>query len=237
MTQGLLLLIAAAASLGFIHTLLGPDHYLPFIFMSRAGNWSRARTTLVTLLCGLGHVGSSVILGMAGIALGTAATKIEAVEAVRGDLAAWFLIAFGLIYFAWGMRRAWRNRPHAHWHIHGDSDDHSHSHVHSKRHLHAHEKEGTTRLTPWVLFVIFLFGPCEPLIPLLMYPAAKESLLGVAWVAAVFGSVTIATMLGVVTLATLGLKLLPLKRLERYSHALAGAAVLLCGVGIKFMGF
>jgi len=27
-------LLATAASLGFIHTLIGPDHYLPFIVMS-----------------------------------------------------------------------------------------------------------------------------------------------------------------------------------------------------------
>ncbi len=235
MTQGLPLLIAAAASLGFVHTLLGPDHYLPFIFMARAGNWSRAKTALVTLLCGIGHVGSSIILGVIGIALGTAATRIEAFEAARGDLAAWFLIAFGLVYFAWGMRKAWRNRPHAHRHVHEDNDDHVHTHVHAGAHLHVHEKESAANVTPWVLFVIFLFGPCEPLIPLLMYPAAQQSLLGVAWVAAVFGSVTIATMLGVVMLTTLGLKFLPLKRLERYSHAIGGAAVLLCGVGIKFM--
>jgi len=25
----------------------------------------------------------------------------------------------------------------------------------------------------WALFLIFVFGPCEPLIPLIMYPAAK----------------------------------------------------------------
>ena len=29
-------LTLAAASLGFLHTLLGPDHYLPFVVMARA---------------------------------------------------------------------------------------------------------------------------------------------------------------------------------------------------------
>jgi len=33
-------LCATAAGVGVIHTLLGPDHYLPFAAMARAGDWS-----------------------------------------------------------------------------------------------------------------------------------------------------------------------------------------------------
>lgn len=35
MTDNLTALTITAASVGFIHTLLGPDHYLPFIVMAR----------------------------------------------------------------------------------------------------------------------------------------------------------------------------------------------------------
>ena len=91
-------------------------------------------------------------------------------------------------------------------------------------------------MTPWVLFVIFLFGPCEPLIPLLMYPAAKSNMLSVAAVASVFGIVTIATMLGIVMASYYGMSRLPLPRIERYSHALAGLTIFMCGGAIKFMG-
>jgi hypothetical protein len=66
-------LAVAAATIGLPHALLGPDHYLPFIAMSRARRWSLLKTSLGTLLCGLGHVGSSVALGLVGIALGLAA--------------------------------------------------------------------------------------------------------------------------------------------------------------------
>ena len=75
----MLILIATAASIGFFHTILGPDHYLPFIVMSRSGKWSVKKTMLVTLLCGLGHVLSSILLGVAGIALGVAVFRLEAV--------------------------------------------------------------------------------------------------------------------------------------------------------------
>ena len=91
-------------------------------------------------------------------------------------------------------------------------------------------------MTPWVLFTVFVLGPCEPLIPVLMYPAAQSSLLGVALVALVFGGVTILTMLGVVLAASRGLARLPLGPLERFSHALAGATILLSGVAVQFMG-
>ena len=81
-----------------------------------------------------------------------------------------------------------------------------------------------------------MFGPCEPLIPLLMYPAAKGNLAGAAFVAGVFGAATIAPMLGVVLLTTFGISLLPTAKLERYSHATAGAAILLCGLAIQLLG-
>lgn len=236
MSQELLLLTITAASIGFFHTLLGPDHYLPFIVMARARKWSPIKTTWVTVLCGIGHVGSSILLGMIGVALGIAVTKLEVVESFRGGLATWALIAFGLVYFVWGLRRALRNKPHKHWHAHGDEDNHIHRHTHSKEHVHVHTEEGSANLTPWILFTIFVFGPCEPLIPLLMYPAAKSSLLGLVLVTSVFGGVTIMTMLSVVLISSLGVNLLPIGRLERYTHALAGGTICLCGLAIQFLG-
>lgn len=93
-------LIVIAASIGFLHTLLGPDHYLPFIVMARARQWSLLKTAWITFMCGLGHVASSVLLGIVGIALGIAVSKLEGIESFRGDLAVWALIAFGLVYFS-----------------------------------------------------------------------------------------------------------------------------------------
>ena len=49
---------------------------------------------------------------------------------------------------------------------------------------------------------------------------------------AAFAAATIATMTVIVYLATRGLERFPLASMERYSHALAGAALSLCGVGI-----
>ena len=227
-------LTMTAASLGFLHTLLGPDHYLPFVVMARARRWSQVRTAWITLLCGLGHIGSSVMLGLAGIALGIAVTRLEGIEALRGDLAAWALIAFGLVYFAWGLKKAGRNRPHEHGHVHEDGIVHTHRHIHGTDHAHVHGDN--RRITPWVLFTIFVLGPCEPLIPVLMVPAAKESLSGLLWVTGVFGGVTILTMMGIVLISLRGITLIPLRGLERYAHALAGGTICLCGIAVQFLG-
>lgn len=233
MPNALVTLTVTAASIGLLHTLLGPDHYLPFIAMSRARRWSLLRTMLVTVLCGLGHVAGSVVLGCIGIALGLAASRLELIESFRGSLAAWAMIAFGLVYLAWGLRRAWRSRPHEHGHSHGGDDLHEHRHTHLGEHSHVHGERRQRNLTPWVLFTLFVFGPCEPLIPLLMYPAAAESVWGLCLVTVAFAVVTIATMLGVVLALSFGAGRLPLRRLERWGHALAGGMVLLCGIAVK----
>ena len=235
MTSELPILAATAASIGFVHTITGPDHYLPFIVLGRARGWKLRRTLLTAAICGVGHVASSVVLGMLGIGLGIAVGKLEIIEGVRGDLAAWLLISFGLIYSVWGIRQAVRNRPHSHSHRHSDGTSHLHSHHHHDEHSHVHDgKKGS--LTPWALFVIFVLGPCEPLIPILMYPAARANIGGLILVTVIFAVVTIATMLGMVLLAERGIALLPLKKMERYAHALAGMAIFSSGLAIRFLG-
>jgi sulfite exporter TauE/SafE len=233
MNKELLVLSITAASIGFFHTIFGPDHYLPFVVMGKARRWPIAKTGLITILCGIGHIMSSVILGFIGIVLGVGVMRLEAFESFRGNIAAWALIGFGLAYFIWGIRRAIRNKPHEHTHVHGARGDHLHKHTHTGQHAHPHDKNGKN-ITPWVLFTIFVLGPCEPLIPILMYPAAKKSIAGLLLVTGIFGLVTIFTMLGIVIFASLGINFVPLGRLERYSHALAGATICLSGAAIQF---
>jgi len=237
-TDEMLVLAGTAASIGFIHTILGPDHYLPFIVMAKARGWSGAKTAVITSLCGLGHVMSSIILGFVGVFLGIVVFKLESLESFRGDLAGWLLIAFGFVYLLWGIRHAVRGRSHEHRHDHEEEEAHSHNHSHSDRHSHVHAKAGSGNLTPWVLFTIFVFGPCEPLIPLIMYPAAKCSTTSVVAVvvAFVFGLTTLATMLACVMAPFYGLSKFSFPHVERYSHALAGLTILLCGGAIKFLG-
>lgn len=200
-------LILLAALIGFTHTLLGPDHYLPFIALSKANNWSVKKTTFITFICGFIHVLSSIVIGLLGIWFGVKIVRLEIIESFRGELASWLLISFGLVYLIWAVRNLAKEKT-------GNKQD---------------------KNMNWALFVIFILGPCEPLIPILMFPALTESLMLMASVVIVFSLVTITTMVGVVLSVSYGLNLFPLKSF-RYSHILAGSIICFCGLAVKFLG-
>ncbi len=235
MNEAIPILAGTAALIGFGHTLAGPDHYLPFIVMGKARKWSLGKTMWITLLCGIGHVVGSIALGLIGATLGVALGKLELFEAWRGNMAAQLLIIFGFTYFIWGVHRAIKNKPHVHAHVHEGNVVHTHKHSHVHEHAHPHDIK-TRNVTPWVLFTIFVLGPCEPLIPLIMYPAAEHSLTGMLLVAGVFALTTIGTMMSVVLVSTWGIRFVKLGSVERFSHALAGATVCLSGLAIQFLG-
>ena len=211
MNEAIPILASTAALIGFGHTLCGPDHYLPFIMLGKARNWSLPKTLWITFLCGLGHVLGSIAFGLIGVALGIALGKVELFEAWRGNMAAQALIIFGFTYCVWGLHRAFKNHPHK----------------------HPHQNK---TVTPWVLFTIFVLGPCEPLIPLIMYPAAEHSVIGMLLVAGIFAVTTIGTMMSVVLVSAWGIRFVKLGSMERFSHALAGATVCFSGLAIQFMG-
>src|SRR6185369_2962352 len=176
-----LTLVAAAASLGSVHTL-APDHWMPFAALARAEGWTARRTAAITAMCGLGHVTVSVLLGLVSVFLGlellqTFGRRLESMAGV-------VLIAFGVAYGLWGLHRAVQRR----WHGHG----HGHTHWHGgHRHPHAHAHE--VRLTPWLLFLLFCADPCVAVIPL-MFAAAPLGWAALAAVVAAYETATIGTM-------------------------------------------
>ena len=109
-----------------------------------------------------------------------------------------------------------------------------HAHRHTKND-HVHSKS-TKLLTPWVLFIIFVLGPCEILIPLVMVPAANGDTEGIIAVTMVFSIATILTMCATVTIGYYGFKALQTSKIERYMHALAGATICMSGAAMLFLG-
>lgn len=235
MEESTLLLAGTAVTIGFVHTLVGPDHYLPFIVMGEARKWSIRKTMLITFLCGIGHVLSSIVVGFIGIAAGISLSKLEFLEGFWGNIAAWLLIAFGLVWMIISLRKLYRGRKHVHIHAHADGTAHEHEHDHFSGHSHVHLAD-RKNLTPWILFLIFVLGPCEPLIPILMYPAAQNNIGGVVIVSLLFSAATIATMMAVVLAFRLGLSRINLRPLERWVNVIAGATIAVSGLAIQFLG-
>lgn len=230
----MMVLLMSAVTLGIVHTLLGPDHYLPFIVLSKARKWTRKRTLWITFISGVGHVTGSVILGMIGIAMGISLSKLEAFEASRGSLVGWMLIAFGVLYTAYGVYKYLKKGTHMHVPAFLRPKSIRHEHLHLD--VNEMKDDNAGRLTPWILFLIFVFGPCEVLIPMLIYPAANQSGLGVFLVALVFGVATVGTMMLVVLMGYQGLSLVRFKSREHQLHLFAGLIILLAGAGMQFMG-
>ncbi|PSR54570.1 hypothetical protein AHMF7605_14180 [Adhaeribacter arboris] len=227
------LLLVTAVAISFIHTITGPDHYVPFIALSKARNWSVPKTIFCTIVCGLGHVGSSILLGLVGIGLGWSLSKLSWLEQVRGGLAGWGLLTFGIIYTLWGVRQAYLNRPHKHFDAYDDGSVYVYEHC-SGEIVYPQDRK---KVTPWVLFIIFILGPCEPLIPLLSYPAARNSTAGIIWLVSIFTLFTLITMVAMVLLGCYGVTFLSSAKLEKYIHALGGFAILFCGAGMLFLGW
>jgi hypothetical protein len=217
-------LLIAAASVAALHSL-APDHWVPFAALSRAEGWSPRRTALVTLLCGLGHVTVSVLLGLVGLLLGLQVlVKFgERMEAVAGVL----LIGFGLAYAVWGLRRA------AHGKVHG----HAHAHTHGfAGEPHVHGPDGEARpLTAWSLFLLFSADPCVAVLPILFAAAP----LGVARTVAVvvaYEAATLGTMLVLVLLARAGAARLRAGWVDRYGDGAAGLVIAAVGVITTALG-
>lgn len=227
------LLIFTAITISCLHTLSGPDHYLPFVALSKSRGWSVPRTIFWTIICGIGHVGSSVLLGLIGIAVGFSLSKLSWFENIRGGFAAWALLIFGLIYTIWGIYQAKFNRSHKHFDMNEDGS----MYVFEHRHGQVVASKNRYPVTPWVMFFIFAMGPSEPMIPLLSYPAAKQSLLGITALIVVYVFFTVATMVAMVVLSLYGIAFFKAGKLERYVHALGGVTILICGIGMVFMGW
>jgi len=245
----IMLLCITAGSLAMVHTLLGPDHYLPFVAMAKSRGWSIARTMRMTLVCGFGHIVGSILLGVIGVAVGSQLASLTWVEDMRGDMAAWALMTLGLVYFVWGLRKAYKDKKefiehgvvHGHQHL-AVQGVHTHitpSHGRTSKvfsHTHDYQASKKTPGAYWALFIVFVLGPCELLIPLLMYPAAAGNFWGAVMVSSVFGLVTVLTMLFAVVISVWGLSFIKMPKIERFSHALAGTTILMCGASMVFLG-
>ena len=87
---------ALAAGVGVVHTLLGPDHWLPFVALAREPNWGVRRVVPVVLLCGVLHCLASVAIAALGTVAGAGLTKLLQLTEARGVLAGLALLSLGV---------------------------------------------------------------------------------------------------------------------------------------------
>jgi nickel/cobalt transporter (NicO) family protein len=208
-------LAAAAVTVGALHSL-APDHWVPFAALARSRGWSAGRTLRVTLLCGFGHVTVSALLGLAGLLFGL--RLAEALGRRMEGIAGLALIAFGVGYGLWGLRRAAGTRLHGHPHRHYD-------HVHDP-----------SRTTAWTLFLLFSADPCVAVIPLL-FAAAPLGPAPAAAIVLLYEAATLSAMVTLVLPAASGARLLRAAWVDRYGDAAAGGVIAVVGLAVARLGW
>jgi hypothetical protein len=216
MDHGFVLALASAAvSVGALHSL-APDHWAPLAAVARVQGWSRGRPARVTLLCGFGHVSVSVLLAVLALVSGSA--LFEALGRRLESVAALLLAAFGLVYGAWGLRKAAGRRFHGH--VHASYD-------------HVHDAAGAT---VGGLFALYAADPCVAVVPIVV-AAAPLGLAPAAAVAVLYEAATMGTMLALVVFAHAGLGRLRLPWLDVYGDAVAGAFLAALGLALAGAGW
>ena len=141
------------------------------------------------------------------------------------------MLLFGLCYGLWGLYRVKKNKTHKHFDMYEDGTLYVYEHKHGQMVQPADRH----KVTAWVMFIVFLLGPCEPMIPLLYFPAAKNLWAGMMILIIIYTICTLATMVLMVVLGYYGFSFLKTEKLERYMHPLGGLTVFICGVGMVFM--
>jgi len=225
LTQAGLALVLTTVLTALVHTLI-PDHWLPFVLVSRAERWTVKKTVTLTAISALMHVTVSIGLGLAIVLAGRGAELAVSGLAERLEaLSGWLLVLFGAGYTSWFLYRG--------GHVHSFGV-HPHHHPHDVE-PPASEPAGLRALSGYALTFIVGFNPCILVIPCI-YGAARLGYLTLAAVALAFGLSTVVSMV-VVTLAGLrGTSRLTSPFLTRYGEAFSGALIALTGLVVLLAG-
>ncbi|SIQ50538.1 MULTISPECIES: hypothetical protein [Acidiphilium] len=131
-----LFLIVGVVGVGVLHTIV-PDHWVPITLIARQRGWSRGETARVAFRAGVGHVLSTLAIGVAVWIAGAAfAVKFGGFVDAAASLA---LIAFGG-WIAFSSLREMRGGAD-HGHHHGHSHSHGHSHALTTDAIHGPEQQ------------------------------------------------------------------------------------------------
>lgn len=260
-SEELWMLMSLAITAAILHSL-SPDHWLPFVMLGRSRNWAFKRTLGFAGLAGTAHVGTSIIIGLIGVALGAVLAERFAaiIESITGAL--FILFGSSLAYLSWRSRghhhhgipfvarlfgksvdeaEKWM---HAHRTENGHVFQHSHEyereaeHTHEYSHNHEHNqfngKINNTRVGYGLVAIIGL-TPCVALLPI-VFAATASGASSVVAIMAIFLAATVATIMLVTTLALKGLQLVRLEFFEKYGEVITGLVIALMGILVVSLG-
>lgn len=195
--------------LSTIHALI-PNHWLPLIAVGKTEQWTHSQTLWATVITGVAHTLSTIIIG---IIVGLIGYKLATKYAVISEtIAPAILIGLGLIYI-----------------FHDFRSSHHHSHDMNP----VKTEPGKTR-SRWVailtsLSIAMFLTPCIE-IEAYYFQAGTIGWIGIFIVSAVYLVTTVVIMLLLVYLGMKGVKTFKSHFLEHHEKGITGAVLVALGI-------
>ncbi len=200
-------LFSAALVLSILHGMI-PNHWLPVLAISKKEKWDLSETTRVTLIAGLAHAASTVLIGVLLAFIG--AKLAVFVESFTAFIAPGLLVMLGLFYI-------YQHSQHHHFHMHG----------------HPEQVSNKNKIIFSLASAMF-FSPCFE-IEAYFLVAGAQGLWMVVVLAALYTIVTVSGMVIWVRLAHNGLLKMNWHSLEHNAGIITGVTLMISGLLTFFL--
>ena len=196
-------LIAGSLVLSILHAII-PNHWLPIIAIGKKEKWDLQETTRITLILGLSHAASTVLIGVLLAFIGAKLAVV--VENFTAYVAPGLLVSLGVFYI-------YQHSQHHHFHLHG----------------HPEQAAKNRNRLIFSLASAMFFSPCFE-IEAYFLVAGAEGFWLVALLATLYTIVTVSGMVIWVRLAHGGLLKMNWHALEHNAGIITGATLVLSGI-------
>lgn len=194
-------LVTGSLVLSVLHAII-PNHWLPLLAVSKKEKWDIAETTRVTLIAGLSHAASTILIGVLLAVIGAKLAVV--VESFTAYIAPGFLVLLGGFYI-------YQHSRHHHFHLHG------------------HPEQAAKKRLILSLASAMFFSPCFEIEPYFLLAGTEGPLL-VVMLAALYTVVTVGGMIFWVRLAYRGLLKMNFHALEHNAGIITGVTLVLSGI-------
>jgi len=195
-------IIIGSLLISLLHAVI-PNHWLPVVAIGRKHNWTLAESTRITLIAGMAHVISTVIIG---ILLGLIGSELtEHIEHFTRIIAPSILILLGLFFIR-------QHYKHHHFHL-------------NKEDIDKRAKKAIIR----ALILAMFFAPCME-IEVYFLLAGTKGWLVMLGIATMYTIISVAGMLVWVRIAYKGLLKLNWHRWEHNAGIITGLVLIVTGI-------
>lgn len=199
-------LFISVLAISILHAIL-PNHWLPFVALSKQLEWDSRKTTGITMLAAFAHSLSTVIIG---ILLALGGMTLNGLLPYFKYVAAGILISLGVLF-------VWRHQHHLHFHL---------------KELKVTKKTSLSVVIGSLLLAMFL-SPCLEVGALFLVAGTS----GISLTLIIAGIYTLTSVLGITLftwLALHGLKKMDWHKLEHNSGLVSGIILILTGLIFVF---